>query len=244
MSVPEWLQQLVDAVTGETGLTDPSGANPVLDRTPADGEVTRSASVLILFGGPEEADFTSRGGLPPDADVLLTQRASTLREHSGQVAFPGGATDPGDESPVATALRESQEETGLDPRGVHILATLPGIYVPPSRFDVVPVIGYWHTPSDVGVVDTAEAERVVRVPIRSLLDPDNRFQVRHPLGYQGPAFAVDGMLVWGFTGGILAGLLAVSGWETEWDTNDIRDLEASLAAVDAPGGSTTPVLGR
>lgn len=231
MIVPPWLRQLVDTVSGDKGLVDSSGTNPVLDRSAADGEVTRPASVLVLFGGPEEADFASRGGLPADADILLTQRAATLRQHSGQVAFPGGATDPGDESPVATALRESQEETGLDPDGVQILATMPGIYVPPSRFDVVPVLGYWRTPSTVGVVDAAEAERVARVPIRSLLDPDNRFQVRHPRGYQGPAFAVDGMLVWGFTGGILAGLLAVSGWETEWDTSDIRDLEASLAAV-------------
>lgn len=231
MSAPEWLRGVVDAAGGERGLTESSGTNPVLERTSPDGAVTRPASVLVLFGGSEAADPSARGGLPSDADVLLTQRAATLRQHSGQVAFPGGATDPGDASPVATALREAEEETGLDPSGVEPLVTMPGIYVPPSQFDVIPVLAYWRSPSDVGVVDTAEAARVVRVPLRSLLDPDNRFQVRHPAGYQGPAFAVDGMLVWGFTGGILAGLLAVSGWETEWDTNDIRDLEASLAAV-------------
>lgn len=234
MSTPAWLRQVVDAAGGERGLVDSTGTNPVLERTAPDGSVSRPASVLVLFGGSEKPDPLTRGGLPADADVLLTQRAATLRQHSGQVAFPGGATDPEDASPVATALREAQEETGLDPAGVQPLATMPGIYVPPSRFDVVPVLAYWRTPSAVGVVDTAEAARVVRVPVSDLLDPDNRFQVKHPLGYQGPAFAVDGMLVWGFTGGILAGLLAVSGWETEWDTSDIRDLEASLAAV---GGS-------
>lgn len=231
MTTPQWLERVVDAAAAEGGLVDSSGTNPVLERTSPDGEVARPASVLVLFGGSEKADPSARGGLPADADVLLTQRAATLRQHSGQVAFPGGATDPGDESPVATALREAEEETGLDPAGVQPLATMPGIYVPPSRFDVIPVLAYWRSPSAVGVVDTAEAARVVRVPVRSLLDPDNRFQVKHPAGYQGPAFAVDGMLVWGFTGGILAGLLAVSGWETEWDTSDIRDLEASLAAV-------------
>ncbi|NIL75243.1 putative Nudix hydrolase NudL [Rhodococcus sp. B10] len=233
MTAPQWLKAVVDAAGGERGLTDTDGINPVLQRKAVGPEPTRPASVLVLFGGAFDADPTARGGLPADADVLLTQRAATLRQHSGQVAFPGGATDPGDESPIATALREAQEETGLDPSGVQPLATMPGIYVPPSRFDVVPVLAYWRTPSRVGVVDTNEAERVVRVPLRELLDPDNRFQVRHPAGYQGPAFAVDGMLVWGFTGGILAGLLAVSGWETEWDTSDIRDLEASLAAVGA-----------
>ena len=242
MTPPVWLRQVVDSVGGEQGLIDPNGTNPVLQRTAADGELTRHASVLVLFGGSREPHQLARGGLPEDADVLLTQRASTLRQHSGQIAFPGGATDPGDESPIATALREAQEETGLDPRGVQPLATLPGIYVPPSRFDVVPVLAYWREPSAVGVVDAAEADRVMRVQIRTLLDPDNRFQVRHPRGYQGPAFAVDGMLVWGFTGGILAGLLAVSGWETEWDTSDVRDLEASLAAVDQSGSRSTGFL--
>lgn len=228
---PQWLRKVVDAASGERGLIDTTGTNPVLERTAPDGAIVRAASVLVLFGGSEDADPTAQGGVPADADVLLTQRAATLRQHSGQVAFPGGATDPEDDSPVATALREAVEETGLDPGGVEPLATLPGIYVPPSRFDVVPVLAYWRNPSKVGVVDTAEAARVVRVPIRSLIDPDNRFQVRHPAGYQGPAFAVDGMLVWGFTGGILAGLLAVSGWELDWDTDDIRDLETSLATV-------------
>ncbi|MGA9873747.1 MAG: CoA pyrophosphatase [Rhodococcus sp. (in: high G+C Gram-positive bacteria)] len=234
------MRRVVDAAGSARGLTDTDGINPVLQRMADDGQETRAASVLVLFGGPEQADPSSRGGLPADADVLLTQRAATLRQHSGQVAFPGGATDPGDESPIATALREAEEETGLDPAGVQPLATMPGIYVPPSQFDVVPVLAYWRLPSAVDVVDTAEAERVVRVPLRSLLDPNNRFQVRHSTGYQGPAFAVDGMLVWGFTGGILAGLLAVSGWETEWDTSDIRDLEASLAAVTESNDSSVP----
>ncbi|MGV8874808.1 MAG: NUDIX hydrolase [Rhodococcus sp. (in: high G+C Gram-positive bacteria)] len=224
---------MLEVAGGAGGLTDTTGINPVLRRQAKPADRTRSAAVLVLFGGPAAADPTASGGLPADADVLLTQRAATLRDHSGQIAFPGGATDPGDDGPVGTALREAQEETGLDPAGVVPLATMPGIYVPPSRFDVVPVLSYWQRPSPVRVVDSGETERVVRVPLRELLDPDNRFQVRHPAGYQGPAFSVQGMLVWGFTGGILAGLLAVSGWESEWDTGDIRDLEASLTAVGA-----------
>ena len=174
----------------------------------------------------------ARGGLPADADVLLTQRAATLRQHSGQVAFPGGAADPEDYGAIHTALREAEEETGLDPSGIRPLAVLPELFIPPSGFDVTPVVAYWETPSPVGVVDPKEATRVVRVSLHELLDPDNRFQVRHRLGYQGPAFQVDGMLVWGFTAGVLAGLFAVSGWEIEWDHHDVRDLDVVLAELE------------
>ena len=227
VAVPPWLRRVVHRTPA-----DPHRINPVLDRRAPRGATTREAAVLVLFGGPAAADPLMSGGLPADADILLTQRASTMRQHSGQVAFPGGASDPGDEGPIATALREAQEETGLDPSGVRPLAVLEEIFIPPSGFDVTPVLAYWETPSAVGVVDPAEAERVARVPVHTLIDPRNRFQVRHPAGYQGPAFAADGMLVWGFTAGILAALFAVSGWEQEWDRRDIRDLDTVLAELD------------
>ncbi|MRH85866.1 NUDIX domain-containing protein [Nocardia sp. SYP-A9097] len=225
-SIPEWLRSVA-----EHDPADPTGMNPVLRRFASAAVRSREAAVLVLFSGSETGDPQALGGLPGDADVLLTQRAATMRTHSGQVAFPGGGVEPGDDGPIGTALREAREETGLDPLGVEPIAVLPKIFVPPSRFDVTPVVAYWRTPGEVGVVSEHEASRVVRVPIADLVDPANRFVVRHPLGYMGPAFAVDGMLVWGFTGGVLAGLLAVSGWELEWDHHDVRDLQASLAAV-------------
>lgn len=225
-AAPEWLRGVT-----HTPPADPNRVNPVLDRRAPDGAAVRPAAVLVLFGGSPESDPLAVGGLPADADVLLTQRASTMRQHSGQVAFPGGAADPEDDGPVDTALREAEEETGLERSGVQPLVTLPQLFIPPSGFDVTPVLAYWRDPSPVGVVDVAEAERVVRVPVRDLIDPDNRFQVRHRAGYQGPAFEVDGMLVWGFTAGVLAGLFAVSGWETEWDHRDVRDLDATLTRV-------------
>ncbi|MCA1007045.1 CoA pyrophosphatase [Rhodococcus hoagii] len=225
-AAPEWLRGVT-----HTPPADPNRVNPVLNRRAPDGAAVRPAAVLVLFGGSPESDPLAVGGLPADADVLLTQRASTMRQHSGQVAFPGGAADPEDDGPVDTALREAEEETGLVRAGVQPLVTLPELFIPPSGFDVTPVLAYWRDPSPVGVVDAAEAERVVRVPVRDLIDPDNRFQVRHRAGYQGPAFEVDGMLVWGFTAGVLAGLLTVSGWEIEWDHHDVRDLDATLTRV-------------
>ncbi|MBO0856316.1 MAG: CoA pyrophosphatase [Nocardia sp.] len=228
--IPEWLRGVA-----EHEPADPKGVNPVIDRTIAKqfaaALTAREAAVLVLFGGNPEPDPRARGGLPSDADVLLTQRANTLRQHRGQVAFPGGGVEPGDGGPIDTALREAREETGLDPAGVRPFAVLSRIYIAPSRFDVTPVIAYWHTPGEVGVVSETEAARVTRVPLADLIEPSHRFMVRHPMGYLGPAFAVDGMLVWGFTAGVLAGLLAVSGWERDWDHHDVRDLESSLAAV-------------
>ncbi|EME66180.1 NUDIX hydrolase [Rhodococcus ruber] len=224
---PYWLRHVSTVLP-----SDPHRVNPVLARRAPSGIPVRPAAVLVLFGGSSEPDPLARGGLPADADVLLTQRAPTMRQHSGQVAFPGGAADPEDDGPIATALREAQEETGLDPAGVRPLTVLPEIFIPPSGFDVTPVVAFWEKPTPIGVVDPREAARVVRVSLHDLLDPDNRFQIRHERGYQGPAFLVDDMLVWGFTAGILAGLFAVSGWEIEWDHTDIRDFDVTLAELE------------
>lgn len=206
----------------------------------------RPAAVLMLFGeettpGPDpgsdrngrRASVTS-AAVPPGADLLLLRRAGTLRSHGGQVAFPGGATDPEDHDAVATALREAVEETGLDPTGVRVFATLDPIYIPPSGFDVTPVLGYWWRPSPVWATDPGETEVVVRIPLRELIDPGNRFCVQHPLGYRGAAFEVDGMLVWGFTAGVISAVLDAAGWAIPWPTDDVRDLDEALDRL-APG---------
>jgi 8-oxo-dGTP pyrophosphatase MutT (NUDIX family) len=174
----------------------------------------RQSAVLVLFG---------EGDSGPD--LLLIQRSSTMSSHPGQPAFPGGALDPEDAGVVEAALREAEEETGLDPSGVTVFATLPALWLPPSGFVVTPVLGWWHTPSPVFVVDPGEVASVVRVPLDDLLDPANRCSVRHPSGYVGPGFAVAGMLVWGFTAGLLSRLLALSGFERPWDESITRDLE-------------------
>jgi 8-oxo-dGTP pyrophosphatase MutT (NUDIX family) len=226
--IPEWLTRSAEPATENA---DTLTRERVLRRALTLTSKPRQAAVLVLFGGSPEPDPAAPGGLPADAEVLLTQRASTMRQHRGQVAFPGGAVDPGDAGPIDTALREACEETGLDRSGVEPFAVLPKLFVPPSRFDVTPVVAYWRTPGAVGVVDQSETERVVRVPLAQLLDPVNRFLVRSPMGYQSPAFQVDGMLVWGLTGGILAGISKACGWDRAWDHGDVRDLETALAAV-------------
>jgi hypothetical protein len=132
---------------------------------------------------------------------------------------------------VATALREAYEETGVLESGVRPLAQLPELYVPVSGFVVTPVLAYWEQPSPVAPVDPAETAAVARVPVAHLADPANRFRVRHPSGYVGAAFSAPGMLVWGFTAGLLNGLIALGGWEQPWDAADVRDLELALRAT-------------
>ncbi|MEO9237351.1 MAG: CoA pyrophosphatase [Jatrophihabitantaceae bacterium] len=204
--VVDWLGTLVEAV--RTVRADE------LSRfvPPADGSGRHSA-VLMLFASPAGV---------AEADVLLLQRASTLRSHAGQVAFPGGATDPTDSSPTETALREAEEEVGLDPATVEVLAELPALYLPPSEFVVTPVLAHWARPHPVGVVDTAEVAGVQRLPIAALTDPANRFTVLHPSGFTGPGFEVAGLFVWGFTAGLLDRLLRLAGWELPWDRSVIR----------------------
>ncbi len=168
-----------------------------------------------------------RAHRPAGPDVLLIQRSSGLRTHAGQTAFPGGAIDEGDAGPVAAALREAAEETGLDPAGVEVVGVLPELFVARSGFRVIPVLAWWRRPTPVGPADPAEVAAVERVRIADLADPANRFTVRHPSGLVGPAFRVGGVLVWGFTAGILDRLLALCGWERPWDAERVEELPPS-----------------
>ena len=164
-------------------------------------------------------------------DVLLTQRADSLRSHPGQVSFPGGSLDPTDAGPAECAVREAVEETGLHADGVDVLGELPALYLPPSGFVVTPVLAYWRTSSPVAAVDQGEVARVVRVPLVELLDPANRVTTRHPSGFVGPAFTVRGLFVWGFTAGLLARVLALAGLEHPWDRERVVDLPPDVLAL-------------
>jgi 8-oxo-dGTP pyrophosphatase MutT (NUDIX family) len=211
-SVPEWLRPVAEAA-GDIDVGQLSRHLPPADATP------RRASVLMLFG-------ESTGG----PDVLLLERAHDMRSHAGPVAFPGGVQDPEDADPVAAALREAEEETGLDPSGVQVIGILPSLWLPPSNFAVTPVLGWWRTPSPVTAVDPAETSSVHTVPIAELADPTPRLTVRHRSGFLGPAFLVRRLVIWGFTAGLLSRLMAIVGWEEPWDAKRVIDLPDDLAS--------------
>ncbi|HEV6955113.1 MAG TPA: CoA pyrophosphatase [Promicromonospora sp.] len=188
----------------------------------------RPASVLVLFGVLDRltADRAPDAdtAVPADLDVLLLARAATLRSHAGQVAFPGGRAEDGEDA-VAAALREAEEETGLDPDGVEVLGVFGELPMPVSNHVVTPVLGWWARPTPVRVVDVAESAHVFRAPVADLLDPANRFTTVLRCGRQtwrGPGFHVhDGdltHLVWGFTAGILDAMFDQLGWTESWDT--------------------------
>ncbi|RKR44625.1 CoA pyrophosphatase [Paraburkholderia sp. BL17N1] len=101
--------------------------------------------------------------------VLLTQRADHLNDHAGQVSFPGGRHEPFDADATATALREAEEEVGLDPSRVEILGALPD-YLTGTGFRVTPVIGLVHPPFTVKA-DALEVAEVFEVPLAFLMNP-------------------------------------------------------------------------
>lgn len=217
---PEWLEPIR---RGAREIT----ADALTRFVPPAGSDTRRGAVLMLFG---------QG--PSGPDLLLTERAHDMRSHPGQVSFPGGSIDATDVSPQAAALREAEEETGLDQSGVDVFAALPELWLPPSNFAVTTVLAWWRNESPVGVVDPSEVHGVYRVPLEELLDPEHRISVRHPSGWKGPAFLIGDdkdLILWGFTAGIIARLFDFVGWTRPWDAERFRDLPGHMLSVPGDG---------
>ncbi|MFC3992787.1 NUDIX hydrolase [Actinoplanes siamensis] len=222
--LPSWFEPLLNRVA-ESRAEDFS-----MLRRPV-GAGGRASAVLVLLGESPPAVDT-----PGGPDLLILQRAATMRNHAGQPAFPGGATDPEDADAVATALREADEEVGLDPSSAVPLALLPELWIPVSRFSVTPVLAWWRRPHPVHPRQATEVAHVARLPISELADPANRIRVRHPSGWIGPAFQVRGLLVWGFTAGVISVLLDMAGWARSWERGRVVDLPDAAAPVPAARG--------
>lgn len=186
----------------------------------------RRGAVLMLFGeGPD------------GPDLLLTERSHTMRSHPGQVSFPGGGIDEGEDATTA-ALREGWEETGLDPDGVEIFAELPELWLPPSNYAVVPVLGWWAEESPVTTHSVEEVHAIHRVAISDLVEPTHRVTVQAPGGWLGPGFLIGenrDVILWGFTAGVITRLFEHIGWTKEWDTSVVHDLPGYML-VGSPKG--------
>ena len=214
--------QRIDLLELATGVR--SWASPLGPPLPVTGTAHRRSAVLLLFGAAQSLDASLAE--PTTLDLLLTRRSDALRHHPGQIAFPGGGLDPG-ESPVSAALREAQEETGLDPHGVEVLGALQDVPVVVSGNVVTPVLAWWASPSAL-IPDGVETAEAFRVAVDALLDPDNRVTVAFHRGepdrregegiiHRGPGFQVGPHLVWGFTAFVLDAVLDSLGWTRPWD---------------------------
>ena len=144
---------------------------------------------------------------PTGITVLLTKRTAHLKDHAGQVSFPGGRCEPEDGTPIATAIREAQEEVGLEPRQIEVLGTLPD-YDTGTGFQVVPVVALVHPPLNLKL-DDFEVADVFEPPLSFILDRDNH--QRHRVEARGKlrefwAMPWEGYYIWGATAGMLVSL--------------------------------------
>ena len=179
-------------------ITDESRQVMVADiiaKRQAAGKITEAAVLIPLL--------LKEDGL----SVLLTQRTNHLRDHAGQISFPGGRMDPGDAGPNDTALRESEEEIGLDRNRVEIIGHMPQ-YLTVSGYSVTPVVGLVQAQAEY-VLDEFEVADVFEVPLPFLMDPANH-QVRMWQSEQGSrrfyAMPYKNRFIWGATAGMLRNL--------------------------------------
>jgi len=221
-AAPEALRRLVTALAPAAPGEAPgpaavaARAEHALSSTPWSG----TAAVLALFGGGD------------DPDLILTRRTETLRDNPGQISFPGGGWEPGDADPVATALRETREEIGVEAGAIHVLGHLGGVEMR-TRGEVVPVVGWWSGQIAESAVDHREVAAVLRWPVSRLVDPAIRVTATLAGGYRGPAWFLDDDFLWGFTAGIVDRLLRLGGWARPWDDSRTTPVPARFRRVGA-----------
>lgn len=138
--------------------------------------------------------------------IVLILRPDYDGVHSGQVGLPGGKMETGDATLVETALRESHEELGISSQHIQILGTLTQLYIPPSNFLVLPVVGYIQQKPDFHP-DRIEVKKIIELDIVQLLD--NRCRITKEIEVSGhilsvPCYVIDGEVIWGATAMILS----------------------------------------
>ncbi len=142
--------------------------------------------------------------------VLLTRRTEGLDKHAGQVAFPGGRVDAGDNGAIEAALREAHEEVGIPPNSVEVLGCLDP-YLTITGFDVLPVVGLV-TPPDKFVPEPTEVAAIFEVPLHFLLNPANHQKVRRKVNGMDRAYYAmpyESYYIWGATAGMIINLYEV-----------------------------------
>lgn len=161
-------------------------------KIPVTGGFTFSAVLILLF---EKNSATH---------ILFIRRSQTVRYHKGEIAFPGGMREPGDTTPEATALRETMEETGLDPARIRIIAESDD-FITPYHFHITPFIGM--TEDNLSYqLNTDEVAEVIEVPLAHLYNSEyyrTGYRFYHGRLYDLHFFRYQQHVIWGITGYIL-----------------------------------------
>jgi len=162
-------------------------------------EGARKAGVLILLY-PDEGV----------AKIVFMKRNEYPGVHSGQISFPGGGHEPGDADTVSTALREAEEETGIERESVQIIGTLSELFIPPSNFLVTPVVAYTLSKPEFQP-DPQEVQQLLEIPLDAFLDKnvkqEKEIDVFPALTMKVPCYFIDGHVIWGATAMMLSEFL-------------------------------------
>ena len=157
-------------------------------------EIKQSSVLMLIF--PENGQL----------HTCLIRRPVTMRNHGGQIAFPGGKYEPSDRELVRTALRESFEEIGTDGNSVDIIGSLTPIYVQVSNFSITPFIGWSETIPEFRI-DNREVDELFKIPLKRILDETTHewSNVITPHGsFEVPGFYIDPLFIWGATAMIIS----------------------------------------
>ncbi len=167
----------------------PAVRKTTLHTTPPSDAIV--SSVLILLYPWNQQLFT-----------VVMQRPEYEGVHSGQISLPGGKSEQGDESLEATALRETQEEMGIDISKIHILGTLSPLYIPPSNYIVYPYIGFSEERPRF-IADPIEVKEIIEFNIEDILKPENivqkQLQFRNDFTMDVPGYRIGNHFIWGAT---------------------------------------------
>lgn len=144
-------------------------------------------------------------------NMCLIRRPSTMKNHAGQIAFPGGKREKEDADLVQTALREAQEEIGVDANTVEVLGRLSAVYVQISDFLITPVVGWLNEFPEV-VIDSSEVDEVIFIPLEDLMDSackcEKEMETRTGR-IKVPGYEINGYFIWGATAMMLAELVDI-----------------------------------
>ncbi|HEU5439836.1 MAG TPA: CoA pyrophosphatase [Ktedonobacterales bacterium] len=193
-------ERLAAYLRARLAVDTPAATSPGVPTSPFQHPLPpREAAVL--------APLYSRDGRP---HLIFTVRSLDLASHRGEISFPGGSRDPGDETIGTTALREAREELGLDPARIELLGSLPLVFAGPSNFVVTPFVGWLGEGLPELTPSPAEVAEVIDAPLAALADPAiyhteiwQRFGQPHLLHF----YDFGPYRIWGATGRMLRSLL-------------------------------------